>query len=424
MSRASLAAAAALVLVSFAVLCAQDAFDPAYLSRRSSEDEQASLGLVSIAKKLERKGLFDRARELAKVACDVGDESRKKDAQALLDRIEGKANDKRDDDTEKEIDEWAARHAKKYQEIAAYCAKKNLIPEQGDAQARIEWCVKISPRALPAKAPDAAGGAKGAPGDAAGVAAAGDPEHKILARVNEYRKNAGLSLVELDETLSVGCRAHCNYLVKNDGKPELEGLKAHEEVMTLPGATEEGAKAGPKSDIALGEGPVESVDAWVASLYHRVPILNPGLKKIGAGFMTGTHYGKVCVLDIQTDVEDAQGEVLYPADKLADVPGRFFDETPDPLGPGKHDAGFPVTLTGFGLPDFKDAQAKLERDGKEVACAFSSPEKPATQEFSQLNTICMIPREPLPSGATYKATFSYTKDDGSKVSRVVVFRVR
>src|SRR5256885_1138731 len=105
-------------------------------------------------------------------------------------------------------------------------------------------------------------------------------------------------MVEFDVDFLKGCQAYCNYLVVNDGKPELEGLKAHEEVMSLPAATPEGEKAGKSSDIAWGEGFAGLVDMWMASFYHCVLIFCPELDKIGASFKNKTKFHTIYVLDV------------------------------------------------------------------------------------------------------------------------------
>src|ERR1051325_1697135 len=62
---------------------------------------------------------------------------------------------------------------------------------------------------------------------------------KALARLNSYRASAGLKPVVLDETLHRACLKHARYLVINEGHPALQGLKAHGEDLSLPGARSE-----------------------------------------------------------------------------------------------------------------------------------------------------------------------------------------
>jgi uncharacterized protein YkwD len=402
---------------SAATLRGDDALDRQYLARREPIDDEAALGLLGYAKKLEKKGNTDRAKFLCGVVLELEAPARKKEAQALLDRIGSRADPGSDSEVETSIDDWVKRQTKHYELIKTYCEKRNLGAEVADVEKRLASVAKV---ATGGAAPPPAADPKGAPPAAAPAKGATD-EDSIVERVNFYRKNAGLPPVTLDVELSKGCKAHCNYLVKNDGKAEVQGLKAHNEDMALPGSTSAGSKAGRSSDIAWGSGAAGSVDAWMASLYHRIPILRPELTKVGAGYMAGTQYGNVCVLDVLTHLEGDQGprEVLYPADNLTGVPLRFGNETPDPVPAGGKPAGFSITCTGFHESELEAAGATLEKGSSAVACHLSTPQKPAAN-WPQDNTICLIPKSPLEAGATYKATFTFTKD-GTKVTKVVTF---
>ncbi len=124
---------------------------------------------------------------------------------------------------------------------------------------------------------------------------------KALARVNEFRKLAGLAPVVLDAEQSRGCRMHAHYLALNLGHPATMGLGAHHEDLTLPGSSDEGDQSGKASDISIGgPDPLYGVDTWVATLYHRVPILEPTLKSVGYGSARARRQGWVTVLNVQT----------------------------------------------------------------------------------------------------------------------------
>ena len=122
---------------------------------------------------------------------------------------------------------------------------------------------------------------------------------KVLARVNEVRKLAGLKPVETDAALSRGCQLHARYLVLNQGKPALEGLGAHREDKGLPGATPEGAKAGAGAVIDVVAEPADAVDGWMKTFFHRIPILAPDLRRIGFGCAQTPDDMWVCVMDVQ-----------------------------------------------------------------------------------------------------------------------------
>jgi uncharacterized protein YkwD len=119
----------------------------------------------------------------------------------------------------------------------------------------------------------------------------------LLAEVNRARKIAGLSAVVLDDKLSGPCQKHADYVARNLDHPKVQGLGIHDEEATLPGATPEGAKAGKAAVIAIISEPADSVAGWMATLYHRLPILEPGLKRVGYGQTQHPIRGWVTVLD-------------------------------------------------------------------------------------------------------------------------------
>jgi uncharacterized protein YkwD len=119
----------------------------------------------------------------------------------------------------------------------------------------------------------------------------------LLDRVNRARALAGLDKVTLDPSLSKGCGQHARYVARNIEHPRVQGLGIHEEDASLPGATPAGKKAGHASVIAIITNPLDSVDSWIATLYHRIPLLDPRLKKLGYGQAQHATRGWVTVLD-------------------------------------------------------------------------------------------------------------------------------
>lgn len=233
----------------------------------------------------------------------------------------------------------------------------------------------------------------------------GEQAAKMLKRINAIRKLAGLDDVTLDDPLSAGCRAHAQYLVVNARRPETQGLGVHREDPKLPGYSPLGDRAAKASDIAIGDfEPTNALDGWMATLYHRVPILDPGLKKVGFGCARGSRLGWVTVLDIASGREKSLRlvPVLWPVDGQMDVPLHFppGGEIPNPIpedATGR--AGYPITAAFPRDAPLKSPAMALERaDGTKIACWSSSPESPANAKFSQGTTVCLIPKAPLPSG--------------------------
>jgi uncharacterized protein YkwD len=231
---------------------------------------------------------------------------------------------------------------------------------------------------------------------------------RAVARVNAYRAQAGLEPVLLDPGLTSGCQAHCEYLARNAGHPSTVGLGGHDEDASLPGYSEEGRRAGRASVLAWGDvEPLAALDGWMATLYHRVPILDPSLKRIGFGHARRGG-GWVTALDVLRGREPgpAAGVVLYPAPDQTRVPLTLSaNEEPDPIPQAKaRRAGFPVTATFPAGATLTQMSFALHDDaGRDVPVWFSSPEKPANPAFAQHQgtTVCLIARKPLRPGTTY-----------------------
>lgn len=144
-----------------------------------------------------------------------------------------------------------------------------------------------------------------------------------VQQVNYYRSLVGLDAVVEDPLLSVACQKHAEYMALNQ-------VLTHNEDPTLPGYSEDGAHAGKFSNIAYGYPTiVVAIDKWIEGIYHRLPLFEPGLAKIGVG-MAQNYW---CLDVINGAVFYLQHEpIAYPADNQRDVPILFDGtESPNPL---------------------------------------------------------------------------------------------
>jgi uncharacterized protein YkwD len=233
----------------------------------------------------------------------------------------------------------------------------------------------------------------------------------VLEQVNGYRKQAGLEAVALDPILTRGCREHADYLVRNADKPATQGLGGHDEDPKLPGSTEEGRKAGAAADIAFDVEPAEAVPAWMSTLFHRLPLLDPNLRRIGFAADRGENSGWVVVMDVSRG-KGSDRPVLFPAAGQKDVPVAYHaGERPDPI-PQSTDrkAGYPVTVRFPPTVSVRDVRARLaDADGRGVPVWVSTPEKTVDRDL-QRNSVCLIAKQPLRAGSTYTVTVSARTD--------------
>lgn len=238
-----------------------------------------------------------------------------------------------------------------------------------------------------------------------------DADAPALDRINFYRKAAGVKPVTADATLSKGCLAHAEYLAKNADQPAAMGLGMHKEDPELPGYTKEGAKAAAASVIYQTRDPVAAVNGFMATLFHRLPLLEPKLTRVGLGYAKGGKFGGFFLVDTLSSRDGKESKpVVYPADQQDGVPLKFGTELPSPLPAGEKLAGYPITVQFPADVAVKDVTAELkDAAGKEIEVWLSTPEKPAgDQKRYQRNAVGLIAKAPFEPGTTYSVSVKAT----------------
>lgn len=248
-----------------------------------------------------------------------------------------------------------------------------------------------------------------------------DLETGVLKTTNEYRKAAHLQPLELDRALCDGCAAHGRYLIENQTKLD---LSVHEEDPKAAGYSKEGEQAAKASVIIGGAGPlpgsgsITTIDIWMGSLYHRIPLLRPNLKRIGYSYTVSLDRVRWFVMiDTRSGVDGKvkiAGPVVYPAKDQKAVPRVFsmgFQEVPNPIPANGQSAttGYPITVTFFNEETIQEVDAKLtckvgNKSPEEIPFWLSSPAKPAGDAGAQQNTICLIPQTVLRPNTQHTVT--------------------
>lgn len=164
-----------------------------------------------------------------------------------------------------------------------------------------------------------------------------------IAQLNLYRTALGLSTITLDPASSPGCDGHLQYLIE-EAKTQGQGYLEHTESNHANSHySAENEAAGKASDLAWGQsgGPggvkgqslAQAVDLWINGVYHRRPLLDPGLVKVGAASIDGYN----CLnynASGNTTVKKIDEPVLWPAEGMTDVPRAFGgNEGPCPTNP-------------------------------------------------------------------------------------------
>jgi hypothetical protein len=240
----------------------------------------------------------------------------------------------------------------------------------------------------------------------------------VLTALNVHRERAKLPLVRHAPGLSRGCDLHSLYLAKNDWK----GLSGHEEDPKGAGYTDEGARSGKRSVISPFSGhetPLDALESLMATLYHRVSVLTPGLTEVGIGWAwrrDGLGYLVIDVGNADARVDPKVFPVLCPASGQADVPLEFglgARETPNPLPEGVDGAGYPVTIQFPERGKAPELKLALSESGREVPCFVSTPGAPARKDWPQPGVFSLIPKAKLKPGTSYVVRFE-TQDGGAR----------
>ncbi|MBV9949001.1 MAG: hypothetical protein JOZ69_19285 [Myxococcales bacterium] len=214
---------------------------------------------------------------------------------------------------------------------------------------------------------EAATGSDGARGGVAypAFAAAAGTINDGLTQLNMYRALVGLTPVTLDAASSTGCAAHLQYLICAAAAGGGNGYLEHTET-GYPQCTGDGggATAGIDSDLAwgqafsnrqtVGQSFGQAVDDWMNGLYHRTPLLDPGLTKIGAASTQGYNCLDYAASG-NTVTARAATPVLFPPVGTTDVPDTFSgNEGPCPTATNPQSAtscpggGFIVSANFYG----------------------------------------------------------------------------
>ncbi len=169
----------------------------------------------------------------------------------------------------------------------------------------------------------------------------------------------------------------------------------------------EGARAGQNGVIVYGvDDAVEAIDWWMGTSYHRLPLLDPGMMRVGWGMDR-----KTAVLDVLSLRRPVQAHhvVVWPAQDAKQVPTRFkAGEKPHPV-PGEDQSawGYPITLQLYWQSDDPDVRMTLREGGASgdvVPCHYSTPRAPTNPEIAPHAAYCLIPKQHLRRKTTYTVT--------------------
>lgn len=255
-----------------------------------------------------------------------------------------------------------------------------------------------------------------------------------------------LAECEMDAESSLGCDLHARYVTRH---PELEqdvNLKIHEEDPAHEDFTRRGQQAA-AGNIITAHGPRgpefarDSVDGWIGTPYHRFPMLEHNIKRLGYAYVFDGDFS-VGVLDMGSleepyDPAVAPKFVCWPPHNLAGVPTSFPSrEEPNPLEDQPEDqrdvtkCGYTISMQlqneialrlgdctiqlfearksgkqpakNFCAKGREDHTAWIDRGKKEVDCFVHTPKVPLNKKRDMRDVLFLIPKQPLEANTHYQ----------------------
>lgn len=242
----------------------------------------------------------------------------------------------------------------------------------------------------------------------------GDDEADTLKLINYYRAIAGQLPVKENSEYSQGCEEHVGYM-------HLNQTITHYQDSSKPGYTELGARTGPSANVGGGTANLyENVDRWMASVYHRFPVLEPYVREVGFHY-----YNNVSCLymDVDSNLYFVEHDPIpFPAPSQAD---SFYDfigyETPDPLAghvsdpDSEYPVGTVVSLQFSREQDIESMHVSVTDSNGNGAYGYTRlpGDDNDPNKLYQRNAVTYIVADTLNSGETYTATFSGVVDGKS-----------
>ena len=250
---------------------------------------------------------------------------------------------------------------------------------------------------------------------------------RALQAVNEYRAQVSLPLVDEHDKLNAAAQSHAVFLVKNCQKYAQTGLSPHQQSPDWEGFTgklpwDRTKYFGYDESYAIAEviafvnNPDQAVKGWIDTLYHRLPLLDPGLVEIGYGnAATGSakcaqSISRADVMDVAIGPVSDDVIVVYPPDGAKGVPRSFdgFESPQPPAPPNGFPSGYIITVQFSKKLGIKVLGHELvDENGRKLehlfVAPFGDPENDVLKDPNAMGDLylSMYAYDPLEATTTY-----------------------
>jgi hypothetical protein len=249
----------------------------------------------------------------------------------------------------------------------------------------------------------------------------GPAEQQALDRLNYYRRLAGTPLLQLHPALVTAAQNHVTYLDLNINDDSANVYWPHGEVEAKPGYT--GRWSGDRAMasgypwnagwevISFDNDPIVSVDNLIATVFHRVTMLDPYMEYMGYGRgRVGSGGADVIDFGHATSISNRQQVIIYPTDDQTNVPVLWLGgEMPSPLPPDAPPSavGFPITIQPSAYVALDVMEAELRDDNGALIPVYPNPTNCGTACYA------IIPINPLQTATAYRVHVVGTIDGAS-----------
>lgn len=241
-------------------------------------------------------------------------------------------------------------------------------------------------------------------------------------RLAFVRAELGLAPLAPSANLEDAAHAHASYLAAHRDWHEANGVSAHAEVADLPGFTGQNPSARASHagypGLVLGEvigyhpTPAGTLEAWLESLYHRLPLLRPDATELGFAAATSDRVNAhVMLVGADPGAADLHGDVVvYPPNGAVDVPSAWSGlEIPEPPAPPAGYPSGPVLTLSAPAGRLVPVRVDLRPAGGGPTLAVSVLSYPSDPNLSPRD-VAVIPHSPLEASVTYELWAQLTLD--------------
>jgi uncharacterized protein YkwD len=231
---------------------------------------------------------------------------------------------------------------------------------------------------------------------------------EALHRINIYRSWIGIEPLEMDPALMAAAQSHADYYELNNGN--MPGL--HNQTPGAPGysgstmrerAQNFGYQGSINENVGLSGSMVATAEWSIATINHRLTIIDPRYDHIGFGAVDGMEVIKLGTPNWSSTAEPAWQ--AFPVDGTTNTGLSYLGSAPSPFSNVPYPVGYPITLKYHGGGNVEFHSASLTTGGNEVPILSGRGTGWLTQ-----NTMMILAVDSLQPFTSYQVTIEASVD--------------